>query len=57
MIMAALAEGKTIQEIAQFYADSFFQDEERVNILAAHVFSLGHPPHTGNGNHGGTVGG
>ena len=38
MIMAALAEGKTIQEIAQFYADSFFQDEERVNILPAHVF-------------------
>ena len=38
MIMAALAEGKTIHEIAQFYADSFFQDEERVNILPAHVF-------------------
>ena len=38
MIMAALAEGKTIGEIAQFYADSFFQDEERVNILPAHVF-------------------
>ena len=38
MIMAALAEGKTIQEIAQFYADSFYQDEERVNILPAHVF-------------------
>ena len=38
MIMAALAEGKTIQEIAQFYADSFYKDEERVNILPAHVF-------------------
>ena len=38
MIMAALAEGKTIQEIAQFYAESFYQDEERVNILPAHVF-------------------
>ena len=38
MIMAALAEGKTIHEIAQFYADSFYQDEERVNILPAHVF-------------------
>ena len=38
MIMAALAEGKTIGEIAQFYADSFYQDEERVNILPAHVF-------------------
>ena len=38
MIMAALAEGKTIQEIAQFYADSFHEDEARVNILPAHVY-------------------
>ena len=38
MILAALAEGKTIGEIAQFYADSFHQDEERVNIQPAHVF-------------------
>ena len=38
MIMAALAEGKTIQEIAQFYADSFHQDEARVNIRPAHVY-------------------
>ena len=38
MILAALAEGKTIQEIAQFYADSFHRDEARVNILPAHVY-------------------
>lgn len=38
MVLAALAEGKTSQEIAQFYADSFHQDEARVNILPARVF-------------------
>ena len=38
MILAALAEGKTVAEIAQFYADCFWRDEERVNILPAHVF-------------------
>ena len=38
MILAALAEGKTIQEIAQFYADSFHRDEARVNILPAHAY-------------------
>jgi cysteinyl-tRNA synthetase len=38
MILAALAEGKTVQEIAQFYADSFHQDEARVNILPARVY-------------------
>ena len=38
MILAALAEGKTVQEIAQFYADCFWQDEARLNILPAHVF-------------------
>ena len=38
MILAALSEGKTIGEIAQYYADSFFKDEERVNILPAQVF-------------------
>ena len=38
MILAALAEGKTIGEIAQYYADSFYMDEERVNILPAQVF-------------------
>ena len=38
MILSALAEGKTVQEIAQFYAESFHQDEERVNILPATVY-------------------
>ena len=38
MILAALAEGKTIEQIAQFYADSFHEDEKRVNILPAHVY-------------------
>jgi cysteinyl-tRNA synthetase len=38
MILAALEEGKTIGEIAQYYAESFHQDEARVNILQAHVF-------------------
>ena len=38
MIMAALAEGKSLQEIGEFYADVFWQDEERINILPAHVF-------------------
>ena len=38
MILAALAEGRTTQEIAQYYADSFHQDEARINIQDAHVF-------------------
>ena len=38
VILAALAEGKTTQEIAQFYADSFHADEARVNILPARVY-------------------
>ena len=38
VILAALAEGKTTQEIAQFYADSFHQDEARINILPARVY-------------------
>ena len=38
MILAALEEGKTIQEIAQFYAEQFHKDEARINILPAHVF-------------------
>ena len=38
MILAALEEGKTVQDIAQFYTDRFHQDEARVNILPAHVF-------------------
>ena len=38
MIMAALAEGKSLQEIGEFYADVFWRDEERINIQPAHVF-------------------
>ena len=38
MIMAALAEGKTIQEIADVYAGRFFRDEARLNIMEATVF-------------------
>lgn len=38
MILAALEEGKTTQDIAQFYADRFHADEARMNIRPAHVF-------------------
>ncbi len=38
MILAALEEGKSVQDIAQFYADAFHRDEARVNILPAQVF-------------------
>ncbi|PKB67850.1 MAG: cysteine--tRNA ligase [SAR202 cluster bacterium Io17-Chloro-G4] len=38
MILAALEEGKSTQDIAQFYADRFHVDEEQVNIQPAHVF-------------------
>ncbi len=35
MILAALSEGKTIGEIAEFYADQFHKDEALLNILPA----------------------
>ena len=35
VILAALAEGKTVQDITHFYADTFYRDEARVNILPA----------------------
>lgn len=38
MILAALAEGKTVQEIAQLYAGRFHRDEARLNIMEAHTF-------------------
>jgi len=38
IILAALQEGKTVQDIAKFYSDSFHRDEERLNILPAQVF-------------------
>lgn len=38
MILAALSEGKTIGEIAQFYADQFHKDEALLNILPANHY-------------------
>ena len=38
IVLAALAEGKTPQEIAQFYTEAFHRDESRLNILSAHHF-------------------
>ena len=38
IILAALAEGKTPQDISEFYAERFHADEERLNILPAHHF-------------------
>src|SRR5712692_10229404 len=38
VITAALAEGKSPQEIAQFYTDAFLEDEAKLNISPAHEF-------------------
>ncbi|MFQ5861120.1 MAG: cysteine--tRNA ligase, partial [Dehalococcoidia bacterium] len=38
IILAALAEGKTPQEIAQFYTEAFLRDEALLNILPAHQY-------------------
>ena len=38
VIAAAIAEGKTPAEIAQFYTDRFFADERKVNIIPAMHF-------------------
>jgi len=38
VILAALAEGKTPEEIARFYTQSFYQDESKLNIAPAHAF-------------------
>ncbi len=38
VIAEALAKGRTPQEIAQHYTDSFHRDEEKVNILPARYF-------------------
>jgi cysteinyl-tRNA synthetase len=38
MIAAARAEGKTPQQIADFYAAAFHEDERKLNILPAHRF-------------------
>jgi cysteinyl-tRNA synthetase len=38
LIAQARKEGKTSQQIAQFYTEAFHQDEAALNILPAHVF-------------------
>ena len=38
VIAAALAEGKTPQEIAQHYTEKFLRDERKLNIEPAHVY-------------------
>jgi cysteinyl-tRNA synthetase len=38
VLAAALAEGKTAEEIAEFYTDAFLEDERKLNILPAHEF-------------------
>src|SRR3990172_2232310 len=38
VIAAALAEGKTPGQIAQFYTRAFLEDETKLNILPAHTF-------------------
>ena len=38
VIAAALAEGKTPQQIAQFYTEAFLRDERRLNVLPAHHY-------------------
>ncbi|MBI2935313.1 MAG: cysteine--tRNA ligase [Chloroflexi bacterium] len=38
VILAALKEGKTPQQIAKLYTEAFHQDEARLNILPAHRF-------------------
>ncbi|MBV8821366.1 MAG: cysteine--tRNA ligase, partial [Ktedonobacteraceae bacterium] len=38
LIAQARKEGKTSQQIAQFYTEAFHQDETALNILPAHVF-------------------
>lgn len=38
IIAAAIAEGKTPAQIAQFYTDRFLNDERKLNIIPAHEF-------------------
>ena len=38
VIAAAVAEGKTPHQIAQYYMDAFLQDESKLNIIPAHEF-------------------
>ena len=38
VILAAMEEGRTVQDITQYYAGIFHRDEQRMNILPAHQF-------------------
>ena len=38
VILAAIAEGRTVQDITKYYADIIHRDEARLNIKEAHVF-------------------
>lgn len=38
VVLAALAEGKTPKDIADYYTGAFFQDEAKINILPANHF-------------------
>ncbi|MQF69321.1 cysteine--tRNA ligase [SAR202 cluster bacterium AD-804-J14_MRT_500m] len=38
VILAALSEGKSPQEIAQFYTDAFHKDESKLNIMSANHY-------------------
>ena len=38
VVLAAMEEGKTVQDITQFYSGTFHRDEDRINILPAHEF-------------------
>ena len=38
VIAAALAEGKSPEDIANFYTEAFLQDEAKLNVLPAHIF-------------------
>lgn len=38
MIVAMQREGKTAEDIAEFYANAFFQDVKKVNIISADVY-------------------
>ena len=38
VILAAMEEGRTVQDITQYYAGIFHRDEQRINILPAHEF-------------------
>ena len=38
MVLAAIEEGRSVQDVAQYYAGRFHRDEARINILPAHIF-------------------